>query len=388
MRPPARARSAPKRAGSDYSSSDDCETRPPSAKRVCQLPHSFSSASIASLASTAVPSEPASPDAAQGAAHPPDVESALCEIFDAAPSTVSASIAGSLSVTLEPTQAELHTPQAGTVSGDTTPLVRTPSAAGSALDAEIERSGLDRVAFDSGLMLMGDEVGASAWEGDEIDFAGTITAQMMGGSGTDEFFAASELSISDLIGSLDGKAALAAATAATAGAGAEAKPSKAGASEGTAGGGAPPNRKEWAASEDEAIRNGVMLLGTRWRAIAAMLPGRSDDAVRNRWARLQNASAGKPASAPRVKREGAEQRQSWTPEEDAVITSSVTEFGHRWNRIAERLPKRTEHAIRNRWHRLQTLALEGASAGRASPTPEPASAAGLSFDFAQAILVG
>jgi len=119
------------------------------------------------------------------------------------------------------------------------------------------------------------------------------------------------------------------------------------------------SRKEWAAWEDEAIRNGVQKLGLRWRAIAAELPGRSDDAVRNRWARLQQSACGtKPAAAPRVKREGAEQRQSWSEEEDRIISSSVLEYGHRWNRIAERLPRRTEHAIRNRWHRLQMRSLE------------------------------
>lgn len=123
------------------------------------------------------------------------------------------------------------------------------------------------------------------------------------------------------------------------------------------------NRKEWSAWEDETIRNGVLQLGSRWRVIAAELPGRSDDAVRNRWARLQQTITApngvKPPSAPRVRREGGEQRQSWTAEEDEIISSSVLEFGHRWNRIAERLPRRTEHAIRNRWHRLQMRSLEG-----------------------------
>ena len=33
----------------------------------------------------------------------------------------------------------------------------------------------------------------------------------------------------------------------------------------------------------------------------------------------------------------------------------VSELGHKWNRIAERLPGRTDHAIRNRFHRLQSL---------------------------------
>ena len=115
------------------------------------------------------------------------------------------------------------------------------------------------------------------------------------------------------------------------------------------------NRKDWAAWEDEAIRTGVHTIGTRWRQIAADLPGRSDDAVRNRWARLQHSLSGaKLPALPRVKRvEGVEQRQSWTEEEDEIISSSVRDFGHRWNRIAERLPRRTEHAIRNRWHRIQ-----------------------------------
>merc|ERR1719183_1047576 len=115
-------------------------------------------------------------------------------------------------------------------------------------------------------------------------------------------------------------------------------------------------------------------MGLRWRAIAAELPGRSDDAVRNRWARMQQSACGtKPAAAPRVKREGAEQRQSWSEEEDRIISTSVLEYGHRWNRIAERLPRRTEHAIRNRWHRLQMRSKEeGGSALQQSPNPTAA----------------
>ena len=132
-------------------------------------------------------------------------------------------------------------------------------------------------------------------------------------------------------------------------------------------GGAAHNRKEWTEWEDAAIRSGVLELGLRWRAIAARLPGRSDDAVRNRWARLQNgggvvsAAAAAKIPMPRQKREGAEQRHSWTAEEDAIILSCIAEWGRRWNRIGERLPNRTEHAIRNRWHRLQMTARDGDS---------------------------
>ena len=55
-------------------------------------------------------------------------------------------------------------------------------------------------------------------------------------------------------------------------------------------------RKEWSSTEDELIRNAVAQLGYKWRVIAAQLPGRSDDAVRNRWSRLQEAMHG---SAPK-----------------------------------------------------------------------------------------
>ena len=40
-------------------------------------------------------------------------------------------------------------------------------------------------------------------------------------------------------------------------------------------------------------------MGCRWRLIAAQLPGRSDDAVRNRWSRLQEAEKGPGAPSRR-----------------------------------------------------------------------------------------
>jgi hypothetical protein len=40
-------------------------------------------------------------------------------------------------------------------------------------------------------------------------------------------------------------------------------------------------------------------------------------------------------------------------EEDEIILQSVDEFGPKWLEIAARLPGRTDHAARNRYHRLQ-----------------------------------
>lgn len=128
-------------------------------------------------------------------------------------------------------------------------------------------------------------------------------------------------------------------------------------------------RKEWTAEEDEIIHTSVLIHGCKWRRIAALLPGRSDDAVRNRWNRLREQQPGAPAlpagaaSAPAAKRtasassEGVSkpERVSWTKAEDATILNSVAELGHKWNKLAERLPGRTDHAIRNRFHRLQTM---------------------------------
>ena len=153
-------------------------------------------------------------------------------------------------------------------------------------------------------------------------------------------------------------------------------PLAAAAAEGGGGGGAKAERKEWSTAEDDTIRNGVALHGCKWRKIAAMLPGRSDDAVRNRWNRLKNEDAAaaaaeggevsappppKPAAPRKPKAEKEEgggakpERVSWSRAEDATIVHSVAELGHKWYLIAQRLPGRTDHAIRNRYHRLQAM---------------------------------
>jgi len=167
------------------------------------------------------------------------------------------------------------------------------------------------------------------------------------------------------------------------------------------------NRRAWSIEEDQTIRACVAQMGMRWRLIAPLLPGRSDDSVRNRWKRLkeedaENAGEGlddgeddmshvegdaeataqgtgvkrqaKPVaegqrkvaktthSHSRIEREGDRdadepgQRVSWSQYEDQVIVRAVKELGPRWCAVAARLPSRTDQAVRNRWNRLQQRA--------------------------------
>ena len=175
------------------------------------------------------------------------------------------------------------------------------------------------------------------------------------------------------------------------------------------------HRRAWSAEEDQMILTCVDRMGPRWRQIAPLLPGRSDDSVRNRWKRLNeetDAENGSSSSLPgtsdnlpssashyvsdddnggaRVgsKRGGSDltapskrpshsakpklhtkpasrtaddgqdngSRVAWTSREDQLIVTAVQELGPRWCAVAARLPMRTDQAVRNRWNRLQQRA--------------------------------
>ena len=159
-------------------------------------------------------------------------------------------------------------------------------------------------------------------------------------------------------------------------------------------------RKEWSLAEDDLIRHGVQRLGCKWRVIAAQLPGRSDDAVRNRWSRLQEsmrppeqqppnpngaASFAVPSigsgggssssdgaarypgpldkeidrkSVPEKKERASwdkKERTSWTRAEDDIIVQCVAELGHKWFEIARRLPARQAAACQKARPKLRQL---------------------------------
>ena len=173
-------------------------------------------------------------------------------------------------------------------------------------------------------------------------------------------------------------------------------------------------RKEWSVAEDDLIRHGVQMLGCKWRVIAAQLPGRSDDAVRNRWSRLQEsmrpseqqqpnpksaASLAAPStgggggsssasdgtarqpgppdkevdrkSAPEKKERASwdkKERTSWTRAEDDIIVQCVAELGHKWFEIARRLPARQAAACE------KARPKPAAAATAAAPPTNPATA--------------
>jgi len=128
--------------------------------------------------------------------------------------------------------------------------------------------------------------------------------------------------------------------------------------------------------------------GCKWRLIASLLEGRSDDAVRNRWNRVKDLpvhnggrepvceSTKDPREPPETTppcphNDNKPERVSWSRTEDEVILQSVSQLGHKWNKIATRLPGRTGHAIRNRFSRLQALVSRGhmlsLSSGQGTP---------------------
>ena len=90
------------------------------------------------------------------------------------------------------------------------------------------------------------------------------------------------------------------------------------------------------------VGRGVAELGQKWRAIAGRLPGRSDDAVRNRWKRLAKArpnpndpegiswSAEPPRSNP-----WRQDRWPWSLEEDQIIVEMVARLGFKWGKIEQ-----------------------------------------------------
>ena len=97
------------------------------------------------------------------------------------------------------------------------------------------------------------------------------------------------------------------------------------------------------------VGRGVAELGQKWRAIAGRLPGRSDDAVRNRWKRLAKARPNpndpegtslsaepcEPNRQPPRSNPWRQDRWPWSLEEDQIIVEMVERLGFKWGKIEQ-----------------------------------------------------
>ena len=127
----------------------------------------------------------------------------------------------------------------------------------------------------------------------------------------------------------------------------------------------------WVASEDDKLV-GKLVAGGTFEEAAELLPGRTVDAIRNRWHRLSSNGEVPNTVRPRVRHEN---RQQWTAEEDAQVADGVREYGSQWRKIADMIPSRTANAVRNRWQR-ELAPRGGVGRGVAPPAaPDDASLA-------------
>jgi len=113
-----------------------------------------------------------------------------------------------------------------------------------------------------------------------------------------------------------------------------------------------PRKWNWTEEENRIILANVQRHGTQWDLVAAQLPGRTADAVRNHCHRLQRSNLYSNGSSVDRKTSTGHGRTVWTAEEDRIICEGMEAFGCKWRRIAAMLPGRSDSSVRNRWTRI------------------------------------
>jgi hypothetical protein len=103
---------------------------------------------------------------------------------------------------------------------------------------------------------------------------------------------------------------------------------------------------KWTAEEDRMLLHAVnRFSGTRWKQIAALIPGRTKKQCWNRW---------QYTSDPSVVRI-TERTGKWLTEEDDKLMAAVKKYdGKSWDSIAALVPSRTKRQCMDKWHKCKS----------------------------------
>eukprot|EP00299_Pterocystis_sp_00344_P009220 c3802_g1_i1.p1 GENE.c3802_g1_i1~~c3802_g1_i1.p1 ORF type:complete len:326 (-),score=45.86 c3802_g1_i1:162-1139(-) len=113
----------------------------------------------------------------------------------------------------------------------------------------------------------------------------------------------------------------------------------------------------WTVEEDQVLLDLVSIHGPKkWSVIAQSLPGRIGKQCRERWHNHLN---------PAVRKD------SWTPEEDAIISELVSQMGTKWASIAKHLQGRTDNSIKNRYYSSLKKLHENRKSSLTDPSDTP-----------------
>jgi hypothetical protein len=93
-------------------------------------------------------------------------------------------------------------------------------------------------------------------------------------------------------------------------------------------------RRKWYLEEDAKLTEAITIHGKDWAAVAALVPGRTNNCCRLRWVKYLDPGINKA---------------KWTVEEDATLIDAVKERGKDWVRVAALVPGRTNMQCHQRW---------------------------------------
>lgn len=113
-------------------------------------------------------------------------------------------------------------------------------------------------------------------------------------------------------------------------------------------------RLTWTAEDDELLFLSLHEKGRSWREIAqkAFDGSRSEDAVRNRYERLQTRSQISDLPKRENKSINTHTKRKWSVEESQMLTEMVLgSFKKKWKYISTNLDRDVQ-GVRNRWSRM------------------------------------